>query len=133
VNEADVLAAIRQHWIDEWVGPAHVQPYIWDDDPDRPSDPEWLRVTLRSAGNAAMTVGRTREEFRGVIMTQCFTKREFGPGQCERIASAVAATWRQFRHPRIRLGVPSPTGLPVDGAFIRQLVTVDWRGDLRFS
>lgn len=131
VDEAAVIAALRQHWIDSWA--LRTEPYIWEDDSDAPSAEHWLRLTLRSARNLRPAIGRTREDNIGVVGVQVFGALDIGPGATERLASAVSAVWRAFRHAQIRLGPPSISGLPAEGGFNQQLVTVDWRADLRFN
>lgn len=130
MNEADIIAALRAYWIEEWTGTELV---LWDDDEQSgQADTYWNRVVIRSAGSVRPIVGRTREEHRGTIMVQMFGPRQDGPGQLQRAASAVAHFWRAFRHERIRLDAPSVVGLPAEGTFNRHLVTLGWQGDMRF-
>ena len=131
MNEADVLATLRAHWMDSRL--LAPEPYVWEDETDPPTGDVWMRVTLRSASSRRPAIGRVREDNMGVILVQTFSNRELGPGPGERLASDVAAIWRAFRHPQIRLQAPDIAGLPADGAFNRQLVTVDWRANLRFT
>lgn len=138
MTEADFIAAMRQHWIEHGAalstGGAYpvVAQQWWEDDEGEPSPPApYHRCVIRSVGAAAITIGRTREETRGLVTVQVFAPHDGGPGAAERLASSVSGAWRTFRHPRIKLGVPNVAGLPRQGAFNRQLVTVGWRADLR--
>lgn len=138
MTEADFIAAIRTHWMAQGAalttGGADpvVALQLWEDDEGEPDPPApYHRCTIRSAGGASVTIGRTREENRGLVTVQVFAPHESGPGPAERLASQVAAALRTFRHSRVKLGAPSVAGLPRQGAFNRQLVTVGWRADLR--
>lgn len=138
MNEADFIAAIRAWWIAKGAAltTGGAEPEValqrWEDDEAAPNPPvAYHRFICRSAGSTGVTVGRTRSEVRGLITVEVFTPHEDGPGSSERLGSAVTKVWRAFRHPRVKLGDPSMAGLPRQGAFNRQLVTVGWRADLR--
>lgn len=129
MNESEIIAALRSYWISSWESPELV---LWDDETTpAPVGVYSLRVTLRSSASQRITIGRTREENRGMIMISLFGPRDEGPGALERLSSKVAAFWRAFRHSRIILDAPSVVGLPAEGAFNRHLVTLGWRGDMR--
>ena len=131
MDEHDFLTALRQYWMDTWVDPTR---YLWSDDEEPgPMDEPWLRLTIRSEGNERRGIGRLREEPRGLVMVEVMVPRKTGTGPGERLAAAVAAVWRAFRHTRIRLDAPSVVGLAADGAFNRHLVTLGWRGDMRLA
>jgi len=114
-----------------------VTPPIWgwedDDIVGADADTQHLRVVMRSEGAVRKAIGRTKEEARGLIMTTVHTPRGSGPGVGEVAAGNVAQLWRDFRHSRIQLDAPSVVGLTPDGAFNRHLVTLGWRGDMRFA
>lgn len=133
MDEAAIISALRGYWIGAWVAPLDTA-YIWEDDAD-PEEPgtSWLRVTLRSSETERRGVGRRREENRGLVAVEVRVPRPLGPGPADRLASSVAGVWRAFRHPRIQLTAPSVVGLAVDGAFNRRLITLGWRGDMRFA
>lgn len=134
MTEHDIVTAVRDHWIASWAPPAHEEPYVWNDDAI-PGDLDTLslRVSVRSEGGERVGAGRAREENRGLIAVEVSAPRKNGPGPGERCASQVAAVWRAFRHERIKLSAPSVVGLPADGAFNRHLITLGWRGDMRFA
>lgn len=130
MTEADLLSALTEHWLTQYDLPGKV---FWEDDETQGGPTEsWMRVSIRSAGTVRPIVGRSMEQHRGTITVQMFSPREGGPGQIERDASIVAQIWRDFRHERLRLDAPSVVSLPAEGAFIRRLVTLGWRGDMRF-
>lgn len=127
MTEHDVYVLLREYWIAN-----APQSSRWDDDEVAAGPNELaLRTSIRGSANVSMTVGRTREEHRGTITVEVQGPRSVGPGQVERLASSCAAAWRAFAHPRVKLTVPSVVGLGADGAFIRLLVTLGWRADLR--
>lgn len=131
MNEADFIAALRGHWIAAWAGPEAV---VWEDDqtPDNP-DAAWLRVIIASSKSQRRGIGRSREDNYGLVSVEVYAPKVGGPGPGERLASRVADTWRAFRHDRIKLDAPSVAGLRSDGAFNRHLITLGWRGDMRFA
>lgn len=138
MNEAAFIEALRTYWMTSGaalttLGASPVVALqLWEDDEAEPDPPvPYHRTTIRSAGAAAITVGRTREEVRGTILVQVFVPHDMGLGPGERLASAVSKKWRAFRHSRVRCGPPSIAGLSRQGAFNRQLVTIGWRADLR--
>lgn len=128
-DEAAVLAALRQHWMDEWVDP-HNTPYIWDDDDDKPAGDAYLQIGLHPASNNDSSMGRTRFENRGLIIVAVRHIKDGGPGAVERLASEVAAIWKT-RLPWIVLGLPQPIKVNPEGGFNRYNVQVEWRADLR--
>lgn len=138
MTEADFIAALRQHWITNGatVSTGGAVPVValqlWEDDEGVPEPPvPYHRIRIACSGAESVSIGRTREETRGLVTVQIFAPHDGGPGPSERLASAVAAVWRTFRHPRVKLGAPSVATLKREGAFNRHLVTVGWRGDLR--
>ena len=69
---------------------------------DNPSIPptvgagnEWVRFTLRGSTNFDISPG-WRNNF-GVVIVQCFTDLDIGPGACEDVAEIVASGFRQQR------------------------------------
>lgn len=133
MDEAQTCTALRQYWMVEWPLLSAV-PYVWEDDAlPGDLDTQSVRVTIRPEGGARVAVGRTREENRGLIQIEVSTPRKVGPGPGERVGAQIAQLWRAFRHERIRLSAPSVVGLAPDGAFNRHLVTLGWRGDMRFA
>lgn len=127
--EKDFLIELRTYWTTV----ATALSWVWSDDPEPDGlDAQWLRVMVRPEGNARKGVGRAREEARGLIMVEVKTPRKNGIGPGERTSSVVAQLWRDFRHARIQLDAPSVVGLSADGAFNRHLVTLGYRGDMRF-
>lgn len=138
MTEADFIAALREFWIEQGVvlttggsDPVVAQQW-WEDDEGEPTPAApYHRCTIRTAANVPMTIGRAREENRGLVTVQVFAPHSSGPGPVERLASEVSARWRTFRHSRIKLSPPQVVGLSRLGAFNRQLVTVGWRADLR--
>lgn len=138
MTEADFIATLRAHWLryGSVLNTGGMFPVLslqfWEDDEGEPDPPvPYHRCTIRSAGAQAMTVGRGREETRGLVTVQVFTPSVDGPGPAERLASSVATVWRTFRDPRVRLSAPAIAGLSRQGAFNRQLVSIGWRADLR--
>jgi hypothetical protein len=138
VNEADFIAAIRQHWINNGANltTGGATPVVatqkWEDDEEATNPPApYHRFIARSADTVGVAVGRSRSENRGLITIEIFTPAQDGPGPGERLGAAVTKVWRAFRNPRVKLMDPGLAGLPRQGAFNRQLVTVGWRADLR--
>lgn len=129
--EHDFLTILRGYWMDNH---PPEPPYFWPDD-DLPVTltEGYLRTTIRPEGNGRRGIGRTREQAAGLIMVEVFSPKSGGPGPGEQFATAVAGVWRAFRHERIQLDAPSVVGLTADGAFNRHLVTLGWRGDMRFD
>lgn len=133
MDEASIIAALRAYWMESWVDP-HTASYVWEDEPEPGSmDDPWLLVIIRSAGTERRGVGRRREENRGLVSVTVQSPKAVGPGLGERLARDVAAVWRAFRHTHIKLDAPSVAGLDPDGAFNRHLITLGWRGDMRFA
>lgn len=136
MTEAEVIAALRGYWLTpatQAIVGAAGWTHLFDDD-DRPSAVvPYTVIRIASSGNTRIGAGRRREENRGAIFVQVFSPRTGGPGPGERKASAVASAWRQARLSRITLSAPSVATLTAEGAFNRQLVTLGWRADLRFS
>ena len=131
--EHDFLTALRDYWKNQWPNAVPTAAIYWSDD-DGPADvTPYTRTTMRSEGNVRRGVGRTKEQARGLVMVEVFTPSAEGPGVGERLAGSVAGVWRAFRHERIQLDAPSVVGLTADGAFNRHLVTLGWRGDMRFA